>query len=71
MWVRVPPELPIIGVQMKRINEFEFQDIPLRTETAKKIRDSFLPKPGDIKIDIDYSSIEMRLAALIKDIDKI
>lgn len=39
------------------------QNIPIRTESGRSIRKVFLPKPGAVFYDADYSQIELRLMA--------
>lgn len=39
------------------------QNIPIRTELGRQIRKSFVPKPGYVFVDADYSQIELRLLA--------
>ena len=42
------------------------QNIPLRTEAARKIRDAFLSEPdARVFIDTDYSQIEFRIFAMM------
>ena len=44
-------------------SEPNLQNIPVRTEEGKEIREAFLPKPGWVLLDADYSQIELRLMA--------
>ena len=44
-------------------SEPNLQNIPVRTEEGKEIRQAFLPRKGWILLDADYSQIELRLMA--------
>lgn len=44
-------------------SEPNLQNIPVRTEEGKEIRQAFLPQEGWILLDADYSQIELRLMA--------
>ena len=47
------------------------QNIPIRTETGRQIRQAFVPAPGHVLISADYSQIELRLLAHIGDIPEL
>src|SRR3546814_17551496 len=44
------------------------QNIPIRTETGRQIRDAFIAAPGHVIVAADYSQIELRLAAHMADV---
>lgn len=41
------------------------QNIPVRTELGSEIRRMFVPRPGWVLVDADYSQIELRVLAHI------
>ncbi len=53
------------GTATGRISSSEpnLQNIPVRTEEGREIRQAFLPKEGWVLLDADYSQIELRLMA--------
>ena len=47
--------------------EPNLQNIPVRTDLGAEIRKMFIPKPGFVLVDADYSQIELRVLAHIAD----
>ncbi len=43
--------------------EPNLQNIPIRTELGRRFRRVFIPKPGCVFIDADYSQVELRILA--------
>ncbi len=41
------------------------QNIPIRSDRGRAIRDSFIARPGFVLLGFDYSQIELRLAAML------
>lgn len=51
--------------------EPNLQNIPIRMELGRKIRKVFIPKPGFVFLDADYSQIELRVLAHMSDDEKL
>ena len=47
------------------------QNIPIRTEEGRRIREAFVAAPGNLLISADYSQIELRLAAHMADVPQL
>lgn len=47
------------------------QNIPIRTEQGRKIREAFIAEPGNVLVSADYSQFELRLAAILAQDEKL
>jgi DNA polymerase I len=67
---RVHTSYSLTGAQTGRLSSTDpnLQNIPIRTETGRQIRDAFVAEPGNVILAADYSQIELRLAAHIADV---
>ncbi len=41
------------------------QNIPIRSDLGRRIREAFVPAPGNVFVSADYSQFELRLAAVL------
>ncbi len=62
---RVHTSYSLVGAQTGRLSSTDpnLQNIPIRTEVGRQIRDAFIAAPGHVLLAADYSQIELRLAA--------
>ncbi len=68
---RVHTSYSLSGAQTGRLSSTEpnLQNIPIRTDIGRQIRQAFVATPGNVILAADYSQIELRLAAHIADVD--
>jgi DNA polymerase-1 len=43
------------------------QNIPIRTDLGRKVRDAFVAAPGNLLLSVDYSQVELRITAHMAD----
>jgi DNA polymerase-1 len=66
---RVHTTFNLTTAQTGRLSSLDpnLQNIPVRTELGKRIRNAFIASDGNILISADYSQFELRLAAVLAD----
>ncbi len=68
---RVHTSYNMVGTSTGRLSSSDpnLQNIPIRTEEGRKIREAFVAKEGHVLISVDYSQVELRLAAEMADVE--
>ncbi|HEU4820512.1 MAG TPA: DNA polymerase I [Qipengyuania sp.] len=70
---RVHTSYSLVGAQTGRLSSTDpnLQNIPIRTEIGRQIREAFVAEPGNVLLSADYSQIELRLAAHMADVPQL
>ena len=70
---RVHTSYSLVGAQTGRLSSTDpnLQNIPIRTEIGRQIREAFVAEPGHVLLAADYSQIELRLAAHMADVPQL
>ena len=70
---RVHTSFSLSGAQTGRLSSTEpnLQNIPIRTDIGRQIRNAFVAAPGHVLMSADYSQIELRLAAHMADVPQL
>ncbi len=67
---RVHTSFSMAGTSTGRLasSDPNLQNIPIRTEDGRKIREAFVADKGCVLLSVDYSQVELRLAAEMADV---
>lgn len=70
---RVHTSYSIAGASTGRLASLDpnLQNIPVRTEEGRRIREAFVPEKGNVLLSLDYSQIELRILAHIAKIPQL
>ncbi len=68
---RVHTSYSIAGANTGRLASTDpnLQNIPVRTEEGRRIREAFVAEPGKVLLSLDYSQIELRILAHVAGIE--